>query len=170
MKKSNIVLIGFMGTGKTAVGKIISDKLEYLFIDTDEEIEKFCGTTIRQIFEDKGEEYFRKIEAEVVSEVSNLNKAVIACGGGVVKNSDNVKKLNSSGVIVCLKADPEIIYKRVCSDKSRPLASEKSKEEIISLIKEREHLYRVAEFSVDTTYDSEAAIADKIIDFYNTSQ
>jgi shikimate kinase len=108
-----IVLTGFMGTGKTSVGRELSRKLGWRFIDTDVLIEEREGKPISLIFKDSGEEYFRSLEQNTVEEVSKLRNAVIATGGGVIKNQKNVENLGRRGTIVWLKADPEIILKRV---------------------------------------------------------
>ena len=99
-----IVLTGFMGTGKTSVGRELSRMLGYRFIDTDVLIEQREGCAISVIFKEKGEEYFRKLEEEVVAVVSKAKDVVIATGGGVIKNSRNVANLRRKGVIVWLKA------------------------------------------------------------------
>jgi len=166
LDKSNIVLIGFMGTGKTTIGKVVSEKLGYSFIDTDAEIEKECGIGISEIFNNMGEGYFRKIETEVIDKVSNYSKYVIACGGGAVKNEVNVTKLRFNGLIVCLKADADTIYRRVEAEKNRPLVYDRTKDDIAELMKEREQLYSVAEVCIDTSFDDPFIAANKIIEVF----
>lgn len=164
MQKSNIVLIGFMGTGKTTTGKIMSNILGYPFIDIDEIIEKRYSLAINEIFRLKGEKYFREIESKIVSEVSKNKGTIIACGGGVVKKSINIDNLRINGIVICLKADSEVIYKRLSiNNEIRPLASDKSKEEILKLITEREELYNRADIFVDTSNESPFYIAKKIL-------
>jgi shikimate kinase len=117
-----IVLAGFMGTGKTSVGRELSRKLGYPFIDTDVLIEEREAMPISLIFKHKGEEYFREVEALTVAEVSRMSDVVIATGGGVIKDSQNVANLRRRGVIFCLTADSEIILKRIMlEDGTRPL-------------------------------------------------
>lgn len=165
----NIVLIGFMATGKTTVGKIISKKLNFSFVDTDEMIAQKFNLCIPEIFAVHGEEYFRKIESEVVKEVSRYDSHVISCGGGVVKNTENICFLKKNGVLVCLKASIYAVYNRTnCSNDVRPLLNNKSREEIATLMAEREKYYD-AQYTVDTTDISPEAAADMVIEYYRNS-
>ncbi len=160
-----IVLTGFMGTGKTSVGRELSGKLGYEFIDTDVLIEKKEGKTIPQIFKEKGEEYFRELEQATVAEVSKIRNAVIATGGGVIKNRVNVNNLARRGIIVWLKADPEIIFKRVMTEGGkRPLLDvEEPLNEIKKLLAERLPLYEQADTYVDTNYITAEETANEIM-------
>lgn len=117
----NIILIGFMGCGKTTIGKRISDTLKMNFIDTDSLIQKNIGMSISQIFEEYGESEFRNIETKTCIELSDSFGNVIATGGGIIKNQKNVDALKKSGVFVYLKATPEFVYKNLKDDNSRPL-------------------------------------------------
>lgn len=161
-----IVLIGFMGTGKTYVGKELSRTLGYQFIDTDELIEEREGIPISLIFKRKGEEYFRRLEQYTVAEVSKINDVVIATGGGVIKNKMNVQNLGRGGVIVWLKADPDIILKRVMLEGGkRPLLDvEEPLHEINKLLSDRLGLYEQADVSVDTNYITPQETAHEIMD------
>lgn len=164
MKKHNIVLVGFMGTGKTTTGKILSQKLGYDFVDTDVEIEKRCGRSVEQIFDLMGEEYFRDIESKIIFELSECNGIVIACGGGVVKREENINNLKKNGLIVLLKAHVDAIYDRIACDDKRPLVRGKSKDEVYNLILEREQMYNVFDVSIDTTDKSPLNVARTIAD------
>jgi 3-dehydroquinate synthase len=126
-----IVLSGFMGTGKTSVGIELSRKLGYAFIDTDVLIEEREGMPISLIFKKKGEDYFRQIEQSIVAEVSRKSKVVIATGGGVIKNRTNVDNLGKGGILVWLKADAEIILKRVDTNYITP---QETAQEIIEML------------------------------------
>jgi 3-dehydroquinate synthase len=161
-----IVLTGFMGTGKTSVGKELSKKLGYQFIDTDVLIEARECKPVSLIFKEKGEDYFRKIEQTVVKEVSLVNNIVIATGGGVIKNRNNVEKLGSRGIIIWLKADPNIILKRVMLEGGkRPLLEvEEPLNEINKLLAERTPLYMQADVSVDTNYITPEETAEEILE------
>ena len=120
--KTSIALIGFMGTGKTAVGKILAEKSGKEFVELDALIEKKAGKSIPSIFRDEGEIAFRELEIAVTREVSSRKNAVIACGGGIVLNKINIDRLKQECVIVCLAASPEVILKRTSTDKEgRPL-------------------------------------------------
>ena len=149
-----IVLTGFMGTGKTSVGKELGKKLGYKFIDTDVLIEVREKKPISLIFKEKGEDYFRKIEQAVVKEVSRMNNIVIATGGGVIKNKSNMENLGRRGIIIWLQADPGIILKRVMLEGGkRPLLEvEEPLKEIDKLLTERTPLYMQADVPVDTNY------------------
>ena len=166
MDNLNIILIGFMGTGKTTIGKIVSERLNYKFVDTDDLIQEVCNMTIPDIFSQKGEQYFRDVEKAVIKQISNNYNTVIACGGGVVKNAKNIDNLKSNGVLICLTCDIEILYNRITSNIDRPLASGKSKEDILKLMQEREKMYKVADEFIDTSNASEFDISDRIINIY----
>jgi len=120
--KNNVALIGFMGTGKSAVGHILAKKLGWEFVETDVLIEKIAGKKIPDIFRDAGEIRFREIEIEAVKQAAAGKKQVVACGGGVVLNSINIMRLKEDAVIVLLTATPEDILKRITADATvRPL-------------------------------------------------
>ncbi len=161
-----IVLTGFMGTGKTSVGIELSRKLGYRFIDTDVLIEEREDMPVSLIFRKKGEDYFRRLEESVIEEVSRINNVVIATGGGVIKNRKNVDNLRASGIIVWLRADPEIILKRVMTEGGkRPLLDVKEPlEEINRLLTGRLELYRQADTSVDTNYITPRETAQEIME------
>ena len=110
----NIVLTGFMGTGKSSVGKELSTIRNIGFIDTDEEITKQFGS-INELFENHGEEYFRQCEREIIIQVAKSAEVVIATGGGAVMDPDNIKVLEASGEIICLTANPEEVVNRLTS-------------------------------------------------------
>ncbi|MDD4984436.1 MAG: shikimate kinase [Dehalococcoidales bacterium] len=120
--KTNIALIGFMGTGKTTVGKTLAEKLGKEFFELDVLIEKKAGKTIPAIFKEDGEISFRELEIEVVKEVSRQRNAVIACGGGVILNKINIDRLRKEAVMVYLTASPRVILRRISKDTDeRPL-------------------------------------------------
>jgi 3-dehydroquinate synthase len=159
-----IVLAGFMGTGKTSVGKNLSRKLGWKFIDTDVLIEDREGRPISLIFKESGEDYFRKIEQSTVAEVSQMSNVVIATGGGVIKSKENVANLGRRGIIVWLKASPEIILKRVMLEGGkRPLLDvEEPLKEINELLSARLPLYEQADTVVDTNYITPEETAQEI--------
>lgn len=167
----NIVLIGFRGTGKTSIGKILGRELDIEFIDADEYLEKREGMTIKDIFAIGGEKLFRDIEVQVIAELSLLNNKIIATGGGAVLRNENVRRLKNHGIMVLLDADVDTIYKRISKDlhtqQKRPsLTNRNAYEEIEFLLTYRRPIYdRVADFVLDTTCNSPRDVARKIITF-----
>lgn len=160
----NIVLVGFMGTGKTEVGKILSKKLGYALIDADTEIEKRQNTTITEIFRQQGEPAFRDIEAEVIKQLSGLKKNVISTGGGAVLRQENIDNLRANGVLVCLSATPETILQRTSVNNDRPLLqTENPLQKIKELLAYRRPYYEKADIMIDTENKNPLEIAEEII-------
>jgi len=150
--KSNVVLIGFMGAGKTSTGRRLAEILGMEFIDTDKEIEKLTGMTISQIFAKYGEVRFRSEEHLIVTKVANRTNCVISTGGGAVLNEENVRALRKNGILICLTARPEVIQARVSKRGGRPLLQkDKSIEKISRMLEERKPFYAQADFIVDTS-------------------
>lgn len=165
MHERNIVLIGFMGSGKTAAGKKLSEKLNTAFVDIDKLIEKEQETTIADIFSISGEKHFRALEKEMVVRVSReAEEKVIATGGGVVLNPENMTNLRQRGVIIWLSVSPETVYQRTKKNRYRPLLLGASpKKKIEELMKSRRHLYSKADFKVETSDRSIDEVADEIL-------
>lgn len=148
----NIVLLGFMGTGKTAVGKKLASELGRDFLDIDELIEKESGTSISEIFFNFGEEHFRRLEAQTARKVSERENMVIAAGGGVVLREENIKNLRKNGVLICLSARPEVIIARTKAEKNRPLLDTPYPlETVVELLRFRAPLYGQADAMIDTS-------------------
>ena len=148
----NIVLFGFMGTGKTAVAQAVAEDLTKEYVSIDDLIEKKEGTNINDIFSGKGEPYFRELEKEVVKEISALTDKVIDTGGGVVLDGQNVDNLKANGVTICLWASPHAIYERTKSFGHRPLLNVEDPEgKIKELLDHRKPFYEKAEYHIDTT-------------------
>lgn len=169
---NNIILTGFMATGKSAVGKELAKRLERTFIDTDMLIEEKAARTISAIFRDRGEEYFRDLESEVIAELVSYRPGslVVATGGGAVLRENNRKLLRKDGVIVLLTASPRAILKRVAKTGQRPLlASKCTIEEINKRLTERKSYYRYYDFTVDTTGRRPGWVANKIIAVLRTA-
>lgn len=150
MTKSNIVLIGFMGTGKSVIGRKIAKELNMDFIDVDQEIEELVGMTIKDIFRCYGEKRFRGEETLVVKKVALCENTVISCGGGAVLAAENVDALRKSGLLVELYADAQIIFNRVKNNRNRPLLKGASVEDIETRYESRRKFYEVADIRIDT--------------------
>jgi shikimate kinase len=164
----NIYLVGFMGTGKTTVGKILAAKLDREFVEMDAVIESRQGSAITDIFANKGEIYFRRLESELLKELSVRENLVISCGGGLICNRGNLKLLKDSGIVVALSASVSITYERTKKYTCRPILNvENPRERIEELLKERAPYYAQAHHMIDTDNASAEKIADKIISFLN---
>ncbi|MBN2097070.1 MAG: shikimate kinase [Candidatus Omnitrophica bacterium] len=147
----NIVLVGFMGTGKTAVAKLLAKSLNMKYICTDEVIEDKERRSINEIFKKSGEVYFRRAEKEVIKKVAELDKFVIDCGGGVILDEENVQNLKTNGKIICLQAAAEVILERTKRNRERPLLNTKDPlAKIKELLEFRAPFYARADFFVDT--------------------
>ena len=167
----NIYLVGFMATGKTSVGKELAKRLNLEFVDLDKLIEKRECMPIVDIFAKKGEAYFRKLEKEIVKDISLKRDLIVACGGGVVVDIDNLNTLRQSGVIICLKADIETILKRSKGTGQRPLLNvENPKEHIEILLKKREPFYNQAGYLLDTTKLEIIEVVDKILEIISENK
>jgi len=162
----NIVLIGFMGTGKTSTGRLLAARLGKAFIDIDRKIESESGASIAELFADKGEAFFREKERDVINRVSRLRNAVIATGGGAVMNEENMQKLRESGVVISLVASIAIILERTGRRNSRPLLNRPDRAEYTTrLYSERYELYKKADLIVDTSDISPHQVVDIIVSF-----
>lgn len=163
--RRNIVLIGFMGTGKTAVGKLVAARLGCPFIDTDALVAARAGRPISTIFAEDGEAAFRRFEAAVVSEAAARTGSVIATGGGVALSRENMERLRESGVIVALHADPRAILARVGGGGGRPLLGDEPEDNVRRLLQERAPFYGAAEVVVETSALTVEAVAERVIAF-----
>ncbi|AGB40501.1 shikimate kinase [Halobacteroides halobius DSM 5150] len=148
----NIALIGFMGTGKTTVGKKLASRLNYKFVDLDQEIVAEDGREICEIFAQAGEDYFRDLETRVTAKIAQKDKQVIATGGGVVLREENIKNLKKNGFLVLLQATPEEILERTKSDDDRPLLDvEEPLAKIKKMLEERAEKYNCTPYQINTT-------------------
>ena len=161
----NLVLIGFMGCGKTTLGKKVAKSLGVQFVDTDRYIEHEEGMKISEIFEKKGEAYFRKRETEVCEKFSNETGYIVATGGGIIRNDENIALLKKNGVVIYLKASPEHVFRNVRNDLSRPLLQGGDKmEKIKTLMAERIPLYeKHADMKITVTGGTIRSLVEKIL-------
>jgi len=165
---NKIYLVGFMGSGKTTVGKILSKKLKYPFVDLDNEIEFREGLSIPQIFNLKGEQYFRKLEREVLEDVTeNLPKFVMATGGGLGANPAAMEYMKKHGIVIWLDVDFETFLKRTQRDPNRPLLR-KPVEELKALFEKRKEVYSRAHIRIRSQRSPEDT-AKKVIETLKTT-
>jgi len=167
----NLALVGFMGTGKTTIGKMIAETLRFTFVDTDEMIEARTGKTIAQIFAGEGEPKFREMESVVVDELAERRKSIISTGGGLPVFGDNLDRLKLHSLTVCLWSSPEKIFERVKNQTHRPLLNEPDPlAKIRALLAMREPFYRRADVLVNTELRSAREVAQQIIHHFQTAR
>ena len=143
-EKTNIILCGFMASGKTSVAKALSKELGYPYIDTDELIVKESKMSIPEIFDKYGEDYFRDLEFDTANKLKNFNNTIISTGGGMLTFDRNVEVLKEVGTIIHIKREFDDIYQTLLKDKTRPLSTQNTKEELQDLYKKRLDKYRAA--------------------------
>ena len=164
--KNNVVLIGFMGTGKTSVGRMLAQRLKRTFVDVDKKIEQAEGVSITEIFHARGEVEFRQIEQEMIARVSRYNHSVIATGGGAVLMKENIARLRKNGVIIALTAAPEVIVARTARRGGRPLLECADPAQAVKeLMLQRAELYRQADCTFDTSIHSPQQVVEDIVIF-----
>ncbi|OQA07399.1 MAG: Shikimate kinase 1 [Firmicutes bacterium ADurb.Bin373] len=162
----NIVIIGFMATGKSTVGRYLAQRLKRPFIDTDKEIEAVTGKTVAQIFARDGEKRFRSEENLLVKKLVLKKGLIIATGGGMVLNPENFRLLKENGILIALTAAPDIIYQRVKGKRDRPLLAKGDlRENIKTVLQEREGIYQEADLTVDTGICSANEAVEQIISY-----
>tara|TARA_Y100000741_G_scaffold338722_1_gene299019 strand:- start:291 stop:803 length:513 start_codon:yes stop_codon:yes gene_type:complete len=167
--KENIVFLGMMGSGKTSIGSLVAKKLNLDFIDIDKEIEKELGLSIKKIFLNKGEDYFRKFEEKITIKKLRLKPTVISLGGGAFLNSNIRKEILKNHLSFWLNWDHEILINRIKNSKKRPLAINSTNNQLIDLIKKRSTIYSKAlyEIKCDNLFKDE--IVEKILKIYEAN-
>jgi len=160
----NIYLVGFMGTGKTVVGREIARHKNWRFLDLDELIELKEKTAITEIFAKKGEPYFRKVESKALKEVAKEKNFVVACGGGIVIDPENIKTMKETGLMICLAAGAEVILKRISGHTHRPLLNVPDpRKQVELLLKLRAPYYAKAHKNIDTSKLSVKEVVNRIL-------
>jgi len=167
----NIILTGFMGTGKSSVGRRLAHELHVRFADTDDLIEKRAGMGINEIFAQFGEGHFRQLESAVIEELSSSAGMVISTGGGAIVNQSNLEMLKRKGIIICLTASVDAILSRIGNGDERPLLAKGDSREVVSgLLKLREPFYKKADFIIDTTEKSVGQVVKEVLKIADSSR
>ena len=163
MLRKNVILVGFMGTGKSATGRALARRLRMRFVDLDRIVERRAGKKIARIFAEDGEPAFRALEHQVVGELATRRGMVVAAGGGVVLDPQNLEALHRAGFVVCLPASVDAIMARVSGDTTRPLlAGERPRERVEELLAARKSLYESFARRIDTSTIAPREVAERI--------
>ncbi len=163
MKTKNIFLVGFMGSGKSTVGKILAQKLNKRFLDIDTLIEEKEGKSIRDIFKTKGEKYFRKKEKEEIEHIVQKKGFIVSTGGGLGADIENMEKMKRNGTVIWLDVSLEEILKRCGNDKNRPLLNQPI-ENIKKLFEKRKDVYSKADIRIIAENKTPEEIAEEILE------
>ena len=164
--KENLVFLGMMGSGKSSIGSLIAKRLKLNFIDIDKEIEKELGTSIKKIFNLKGENYFRKFEEKITLKRLKLNSVVISLGGGAFTNKNIRKEVLKDNLSFWLNWDENILLNRIKNSKKRPIAFNATDDELIDLIQKRSTIYSKALYEIKCDNLSKNQIVKKILKIY----
>lgn len=166
--KKNLVLVGLMGAGKTTVGHLLAEKMQYEFLDTDAIIEQEQGVLISAIFAQKGEAFFRQIESDVIKKVSDFSEKIISTGGGACEKDENIKALKKNSILVYLQASPDILFERIKNQNHRPLLqTENPLSKLQELLNKREKNYLQSDIIMTTENKKLEQIVEEIIEVYN---
>ena len=158
----NIYLVGFMGSGKSTVGKILAEKLNMNFIDIDKFIEEKEGMKIKDIFEQKGESYFRELERKQIEAIVNQEGLVVSTGGGLGANLNNMNLMKKNGDVVWLDVSLNTVLDRLKNDQDRPLLKQPI-EKIKQLFEERKNVYRLANIRINADKKTPSQIVEEIL-------
>lgn len=172
---SNIFLVGFMASGKTNVGQVLSRLIGWEFVDADVELVNRTGRSIPEIFQEDGEDAFRDLERSLIRELASGSQRVIAMGGGAFVDPDNREQMLSHGMVICLRAEPETIHRRITDGmlggaESRPLlAGTPPLEHIKELLAQRAESYAEARHAIDTDLLTTEQVAQEALKLFNES-
>ncbi len=163
----NLVLVGFMGTGKTEVGKVVSEQMGRTLVDIDDHIIRACRMTVNEIFKTCGEDLFREIESGMIKRFSRIEGLIISTGGGSLLRMENVHNLKRTGLLICLAASPEEIVRRIADDRHRPLLAVPDRIGAVrEMMEKRSQSYRLSDFTLDTDGKSVSAVVREVLDAY----
>ncbi len=165
-KDKNLFLIGFMGSGKSTIARLLANETKCELVEMDETIEAEAGCTINEIFEAHGENYFRDLESKLIERIADKGDTVVSCGGGAVLRKENISNMKKNGKIIYLSASPETIYKRVRHSTNRPLLNGNMNVAYIKeLMEKRLPIYeKAADAVVDVNQKEKAEIVEEILD------
>jgi len=167
---SNIILTGFMGTGKSTVGRLVATKLKREFVDMDTLIEQRESRTITQIFAESGEPFFRQLEANLCRELAQQVGLVIATGGGALVPETNLRIMEDSGLVICLDCEPNTLWQRIGQSKNRPMLADQDQERFArlkTLLEQRTPAYARIKYHLDVTHLSPKEAAQRVLEWVN---
>tara|TARA_B100000945_G_scaffold288690_1_gene261212 strand:+ start:302 stop:817 length:516 start_codon:yes stop_codon:yes gene_type:complete len=167
--KKNLILTGMMGSGKTTIGENLSYRLKMKFADTDDNIEKKLSLTISEIFEKKGEKFFREIEEEEVLKIIKKSGFVISLGGGAFMNETIRESVKRNSISVWLDVKGNMLQQRTTMNKKRPLLKNINKQDFLKLYEERKKIYSLADYRIDCTSKKKEEIIKEIVKIYESS-
>lgn len=165
-------LVGMMGSGKSTIGSQVADRLGFDFVDTDDLVAAVTESTIPELWNSQGEDTFRRLESQMIASAAAGQPVVVATGGGVVLDDANIVAMRDSGLVVWLKASPEVLVERIGRDSSRPLLADADDpvEALCSLLEKREARYAEAAHAVvDTGRDPVPASVARVLELWNES-
>ena len=169
-KNNSIILTGLPGSGKSTVGKFLSDKTGFGFIDLDSLIEENEGLKITEIFAKFGEKYFRTLETDMIKTLKSKNSFILSTGGGTFQNEDNILLLKNLGTVFYLNVSPDIIYERIKGDRTRPLLNTKDpKAALFDLLLKRDENYKKADYTVNAAQSVDDT-ANEILNIYEKNK
>ncbi|MBI4536115.1 MAG: shikimate kinase [Ignavibacteriae bacterium] len=172
LRKARIYLTGFMGSGKSTIGPILANTIGYDFVDVDRTIEQETGMSVNEIFQELGGERFREMERKLVIELSNKSNLVVSLGGGTMVDPENYRAISSSGIIVYLKTNPALLFKRLHRKTDRPvltkipghlLEEEELRARIEELYRTREPIYAKADITIQTDEKRVGITVDEVV-------
>ncbi|MEW6279614.1 MAG: shikimate kinase [Candidatus Eremiobacterota bacterium] len=170
MTRRNIYLVGFMGTGKTTIGRELARVMGRKFLDVDLELEKRLEMTVNEIFDTHGEEFFRTRERELAREVAAMTNRVVATGGGTIVDPDTFELFNQNGLLICLYTRREDLVGRLQRTDKRPMLRGDVEDRVEKLMEERKRIYDRVKIRIDTTELTPLTAARKIQELLNTRQ
>ena len=168
--KENLVFLGMMGSGKSSIGSLVAKKLNLKFIDIDKEIEKKTGTTIKEIFEKKGEDHFRRLEQKITLDRLKLNSTVISLGGGAFINEQIRKEILKKHISFWLNWSCQKLLDRIRNSTKRPIAYKSSDDKLMEIINKRSKIYSKALYEIKCDNLSKNEIVKKVLEIYEANE